>query len=105
VGLYKEVADSRGGSGFSFNDLAADRAGRRLGESAEHPAKALVLQRRVSASAEERLLMPEVADLPESLSERDFIARFGGVNGPGYNRLVAEIDTRIAALPLYRELP
>jgi len=31
IGLYKEVKDSRGGSGFSFNDLAADRAGSRMG--------------------------------------------------------------------------
>ena len=34
VGLYKELEDSRGGSGFSFNDLAADRAGTRFGELA-----------------------------------------------------------------------
>ncbi|HEX7234514.1 MAG TPA: hypothetical protein VF243_04520, partial [Nitrosospira sp.] len=27
IGLYKEIEDSRSGSGFSFNDLAADRAG------------------------------------------------------------------------------
>ena len=27
IGLYKEVDDSRRGSGFSFNDIAADRAG------------------------------------------------------------------------------
>ena len=32
VGLYKELEDARpGGSGFSFVDLAADRAGARLG--------------------------------------------------------------------------
>ena len=35
VGLWKELADARrGGSGFSFNDLAADRAGTRFGELA-----------------------------------------------------------------------
>ena len=27
VGLHKEIGDSRGGSGFSFNDIGADRAG------------------------------------------------------------------------------
>jgi hypothetical protein len=31
VGVYKEIEDSRGGSGFSFNDIAADRAGTRFG--------------------------------------------------------------------------
>ena len=34
IGLYKEIEDSRGGSGFSFNDIAADRAGTRFGEKA-----------------------------------------------------------------------
>jgi hypothetical protein len=32
VGLFKEVRDARKGSGFSFVDLAADRAGTRFGE-------------------------------------------------------------------------
>lgn len=32
IGLYKELADARHGSGFSFADLAADRAGTRFGE-------------------------------------------------------------------------
>ena len=31
IGVYKEVRDSRGGSGFSFNDMAANRAGTRFG--------------------------------------------------------------------------
>ena len=34
VGVYKEVDDSRRGSGFSFADIAADRAGARFGEAA-----------------------------------------------------------------------
>ena len=38
IGVYKEVSDSRGGSGFSFNDLAADRAGTRLGLRARRDA-------------------------------------------------------------------
>ena len=32
IGLYKELDDARRGSGFSFADLAADRAGTRFGE-------------------------------------------------------------------------
>jgi uncharacterized protein YfiM (DUF2279 family) len=32
IGVYKEIDDSRRGSGFSFADLAADRAGTRFGE-------------------------------------------------------------------------
>ena len=37
VGLYKELDDSRSGSGFSFSDLAADRAGTRFGALATGP--------------------------------------------------------------------
>src|SRR5574343_2046502 len=36
IGLYKELADARHGSGFSFADLAADRAGTRFGELIVH---------------------------------------------------------------------
>jgi hypothetical protein len=102
VGLYKEVADARGGSGFSFNDLAADRAGSRLGELAEGRESARRLQTRLGVPLTERVFMPDTSDLAESMSEREFTKRFGGVGGPAYRRLMADIETRIAALPLYR---
>src|SRR5437763_9358129 len=34
IGVQKEIEDSRGGSGLSFNDIGADRAGTRFGELA-----------------------------------------------------------------------
>ncbi len=34
IGLFKEIDDSRGGSGFSFVDLLADRVGTRFGSLA-----------------------------------------------------------------------
>lgn len=100
VGIYKEVTDARGGSGFSFNDLAADRAGTRFGELAQrHPRE---LQQRLAAGAEDDALMPPWADLPEYLNAVEFRRRFGDVGAPAYERLVAEIDRRIAALPVLR---
>ena len=33
---------------------------------------------------------------------RAFAASFGGVGGPAYMRMMADIEQRIAALPLYR---
>jgi hypothetical protein len=102
VGIYKEVADSRGGSGFSFNDLAADRAGSRLGELAEGAQSARVLQARLRVPLTERVLMPETSDLPEFMPEPEFKRRFGGVGGPEYVRMLADIERRIAGLPLYR---
>jgi hypothetical protein len=101
VGLWKELADARrGGSGFSFNDLAADRAGTRFGELAVRaPAR---LQARIAAGVIDAELMPEVGDLPEHLPEPEFIARYGGVGGAGYIRLLADIEARIDALPMFR---
>ena len=101
VGLWKELADARrGGSGFSFNDIAADRAGTRLGEAAVRDAGRL--QARLAAGVTEGELMPRVADLPEFMPEAEFVARFGGVGAPAYQRVLDDIDARIAALPLLR---
>jgi hypothetical protein len=101
VGLWKELADARrGGSGFSFDDIAADRAGTRLGEVAVRDAERL--QARLAAGVVESDLMPPVADLPEFLPEAEFIARFGGIGAPAYQRMIEDIDARIAALALLR---
>lgn len=102
VGLYKEVSDSRGGSGFSFNDLAADHAGTRLGQQAEGVSSAARLQSRLAVLADERAIMPNAADLPESMTEPEFKRRFGGIDAPAYTRMIAEIDSRIGALAAYR---
>jgi hypothetical protein len=101
VGLWKELSDARqGGSGFSFNDLAADRAGTRLGELAvREPGQ---LHSRLAASTREDDFMPDAHDLPESLPEAELVARYGGVGGAAYQRTLAEIEARVAALPLFR---
>ncbi|MCY7308361.1 MAG: hypothetical protein LH632_19970 [Rhodoferax sp.] len=103
VGLYKEVDDSRGGSGFSFNDIAADRAGTRLGEFATAAAgSAARLHLKAAAGLREQDLFPQVQDLPEFMPEPEFKRRFGGIGQPAYTRMMADIERRIAALPLYR---
>lgn len=102
VGLYKEVEDSKRGSGFSFNDLAADRAGSTLGTWAEGASTARALQSRLGTPLVERDIMPETDDLPEFLSAAEFERRFGGVGAPAYNGMTADIEKRIASLPLYR---
>jgi hypothetical protein len=101
VGLYKELADARGGSGFSFNDIAADRAGTRFGEYAANSDSARKLQRQARSGFGENDVMSDTQDLPEFMPEREFIKRFGGVDAPAYDKMMAEIERRIAALPLY----
>jgi hypothetical protein len=103
VGLYKEVDDSRGGSGFSFTDLAADRAGTRFGELATaSQAEARRVQARIGGAPRESDFMPRAADLPEFLTESEFKRNFGGVGSPGYERVSREIERRIAGCALYR---
>ena len=100
IGVYKEVADSRGGSGFSFNDMAANRAGTRLGEMAL--AQPQRLQAVLARGVTEADLMPAWADLPEFMPEPEFKRRFGGVGQPPYEAMLAEIDRRVAALSVFR---
>lgn len=100
VGIYKEIADSRGGSGFSFDDIAADRAGTRFGERAvQEPAALQALVARGLSDAE---LMPRFDDLPSFMAEPEFLRRFGGVGSPAYKQMLAEIDRRVDGLPFTR---
>ncbi len=100
IGLYKEIDDARRGSGFSFADLAADRAGTRFGELIveNSPRLATVLRGKVSDDD----LLPTLQALPEGYSADEFTAVFGNRDSPAYQRLLAEIERRLDGLPLYR---
>ena len=105
MGLYKEIQDAKDGSGFSFNDIAADRAGTRMGELAiggEKTAKAI---QAFLKSANEADIMPKTDDLPEFMSESEFNRRYGGLQGDAYQRMMQEIESRIAALAINRQQP
>jgi hypothetical protein len=103
VGVYKEVDDARRGSGFSFTDIAADRAGTRFGERATRSGQsARDLQARVVEGLVEADIMPRAVDLPEMMPEAEFKRRFGGTEGAAYRDMMREIERRLAALPLYR---
>lgn len=103
AGLYKELQDAREGSGFSFNDLAADRAGARLGEAATASGReARRLQAALADVKDAAAFFPRVDDLPEFMGQAEFQRRFGGVGAPAYQAMAKKIEARIAALPLYR---
>ena len=99
IGVYKEVADAQGGSGFSFNDIAADRAGTRLGLLAKSAPEQL--QARLAAGLQESQFMPDVSDLPEFLTEADFKKTYGGVDAPAYRQMLADIERRLDATALF----
>lgn len=103
IGLYKEIEDSRHGSGFSFNDLAADRAGTIFGEKAvADKASAMQLQYRIVSGLADGDLMPPWADLPEFMPEAEFKRRFGGIDAPAYEEMMQKIEQRVADLSVLR---
>jgi hypothetical protein len=104
VGLFKEIADTDHGSGFSFSDIAADRSGTRFGELATRsPQHARELQARLAAGLDESDIMPPARDLPEHMNAEAFRSRFDHVGSPAYQAMMAEIDRRIDACSLYRQ--
>jgi hypothetical protein len=97
--LYKELQDARGGSGFSFPDLAADRAGTRFGERAVADASSAArLQELAGSGWRDDSLMPAWRDLPEGLQEDAFRRRFGGQDTDAYREVTTEIERRLDAL-------
>ena len=102
AGEEKELSDSRGGSGFSFIDLAADKAGTRFGEMATSSAEnARKMQKVMSKIKDYSDFMPDPRDLPEHMNEAEFKQRFESVDSPVYLELSKQIDARILAAPIY----
>ncbi len=103
IGLFKEVDDSRGGSGFSFADLLADEAGTRFGKRAtESRVLARELQKRAAETTGDEAWLPNPRGLQEQMSEADFTRRYGGVDGAGYRAVLQDIQQRIEGVALYR---
>ena len=97
AGVMKEQLDAlTGGSGFSFTDLAADRAGVRFAATATQSAEqAKAMHARLHAGFTIDDFFPPVADLPEHLSAEQFRHDYGGVGSPRYREQVSEIERRL----------
>ena len=102
IGAYKELDDSRGGSGFSFADLLADRAGVELAQAATGPAAQSVQRLMAAEGLQESDFMPSLDDLPEGLMEMEFRQGYGDLDDARYGHVKREINTRLALLPLHR---
>jgi hypothetical protein len=105
IGEFKEILDSaKGGSGFSFADLAADKAGLVFAEYLTRSNKsALKAQYILANHIDESIFFPFIHDLPEGIRESDFTRVLEGMYSESYNELAANIDQRIAGLKLYSE--
>ena len=101
IGIFKEVDDSRGGSGFSFPDLLADRAGVSFAEAALGD-KAEELQEYMSARVNEAGYMPGFTQLPEGLMELEFKSRYEDLDSATYALVEEEIERRIGSSAIHQ---
>lgn len=104
AGLLKEEFDAdTGGSGFSFADLLADRAGTTFAiRATRDEASARAMQDRLARGFQVDDFFPPADDLPEGISDSELASDYGGVGGARYLHLIDEIERRIAACAAYR---
>ena len=104
TGIFKEVSDSQGGSGFSFADLAADQAGVKFGTMAvTSESSAQSLQKAISRIIGEDDYMPRINNLPEGLQEGRFKRQYGTTKDVRYKQMQKELDKRISLCRLYKD--
>ena len=103
IGEFKELLDSnRGGSGFSFDDIAADRAGIRFAETLFAGGKRAELKTsKLDQLRSEKAIMPSIKGLPSGMTEAEFKRRFGDIDSDRYKNILAVIDKRIDKLAFH----
>ncbi len=102
VGLAKEIDDADGGSGFSFADLAADKAGVKFGELAVlSKESARLFQKRIHLLDDESELMPSISNLPEGIMELEFKRKYNDLDSAEYKLINNEINKRLNLCRLY----
>jgi hypothetical protein len=104
IGEIKEFLDSnKGGSGFSFADLLADRAGTRLAKLAtDSERSAILVQRLLAGIKSESKIMPLIIGLPEGITAESFEEKYRDVNSPQYKKMMDIIDERLSVVEVYR---
>lgn len=100
AGVVKEMLDSNGGSGFSFADMAANRAGIAFAVA--------VLKDRltlddIASSFTVESFMPPIEGLREGLQAKEFTEAFGGVGDQRLQTELSRIEASISSLPIYQQ--
>lgn len=101
VGELKELSDAISGTGFSFADLQADRAGTLFSHLATHSKESGELLVKRGLESADIILIPSIERLPEGINQAEFERIHQHTTSSEYLALVAEIDNRILSLPLY----
>lgn len=99
IGIFKEVRDSQGGTGFSFVDLSADLAGTTL---AEHVRRGRPSLEELATTFIVDAFLPSPEGLQEGLTWKMFSDTYGSTQDERFLRNVAALRERILALPGYK---
>ncbi|MFD2167029.1 hypothetical protein ACFSJY_12280 [Thalassotalea euphylliae] len=103
LGEFKEFLDTnQGGSGFSFADLMADRAGTRMAMIATHSEAQAKQVQPLLARVSDGDLLPTIEGLAEGVNQREFSTTYGDIESRQYQQMVQTIDSRLKSLPLYQ---
>lgn len=104
IGELKEFLDSnQGGSGFSFADLMADRAGTRLAMiSTQSNESALLVQALLAQNISESAIIPILEKLPEGITQQEFKKFYQGIHSKNYIAMLNHIDNQLLQIPLYQ---
>jgi hypothetical protein len=98
IGLIKEMIDSQGGTGFSFADMAANRAGILF---AEKLLSGQVSLEQLSEGFVVDDYMPSVAGLAEGLQGASLSLEFQNNQGINLNAELEKVEMRVKSLPVH----
>ena len=105
IGTGKEIIDADGGSGFSVDDLTANRVGTQLGQMAvKNSNTASAIQKRLANIHSVKQIFPLIESRHAPLNQQQFIDFYGSVDDPRYEKLLKEIDLAINNTPLFKGL-
>ncbi len=99
AGMAKELLDAHGGSGFSFADMAANRAGILFAHAVSGSRLSL---EDVAGKFTVEAFLPPIDDLSEGLSASKLRRDFGGAGDSRFEAELRRIEKRLLALPIYR---
>lgn len=104
IGQLKEMMDSDGGTGFSFVDMTANKAGMQLSNFAtSNEENARFIQSKLKQCVKESCYMPSTADMQEGLGIDTFEQKYNSVSDEKYQKIERAIDQRISSLSIYQQ--
>ncbi len=105
ISIGKEAFDAQYLSGFSFSDLAANRAGIKLAKLAlQDEASAREFQQRLQLLNNDDDLIPNIGSNRDGLSRTEFESQYLDRASTEYKRRLQSIDQQLAQLPLFAGL-